>query len=634
MKLQLKRSSTLVSGEAKRPLDSQLAYGELAVNYHANDPKIFLKDSSNNVVSITDAYLELAGGTLTGDLTLSGDPTSALMPATKQYTDNAITTLSNSIVYPVTSVNTYTGSVSLNYSDVGAPSVTGTNATGSWGISITGNSATTTKWATARTITFSGDVTGSVSINGASNKTVTMTVVDDSHNHVISNVDGLQTALNAKQDAGSAIANSLALNGKADTQFVQTANNSTLNSDTRNTRGPTRLFRRDQNSDYSVQTDWTGTYWRLRGYNGDTFHAECQVSYADSAGSTTSATNATNATNINVAADNSGNSNHYVIFTDSATGNQRPKSDTSLKYNSSTNTLTVSNFAGTATNATNFNVAADNSTNSNHYVIFTNGTTGNQRPNSDSALKYNPSSNTLTVGTVNGALSGNASTATTATNATNATNFNVAADNSTNSNHYLIFTGGTTGNQRPNSDSALQYNPSTNKLIAGRLQCRLKYSNDYYFWLENNFWNGIGGIHLAHSGNTYAFIKYDSSDNVGFSGTSITHPWLFKCDNSGNVTATGDVTAYSDRSLKTDIQPIKEALNKVDQINGVTFKRVDMNEGRRQAGVIAQDVQKVLPEVVSEGDDGKLTLAYGNIVGLLVEAIKELRQEVKELKGE
>ena len=75
-------------------------------------------------------------------------------------------------------------------------------------------------------------------------------------------------------------------------------------------------------------------------------------------------------------------------------------------------------------------------------------------------------------------------------------------------------------------------------------------------------------------------------------------------------------------------------MNKVDKINGVTFERINGPSDVRSAGVIAQDVQEVLPEVVREGEDGKLTVAYGNLVGLLVEAIKELRQEVKELKGE
>ena len=390
-----------------------------------------------------------------------------------------------------------------------------------------------------------------------------MTVTDDSHNHIISNVDGLQTALNAKQDAGSAIANSLALNGKADSDFVQSQNNSTLNGDTRNTRGPTRLFRRDGNSDYSVQTDWTGTYWRLRGYNGDTFHAGCQVSYADSAGTTTNSTNATNATNIDVAADNSDMADNYVIFTE-GTGNRRPKRDTALLYNPLTNTLTADVFSGTAINATNFNVAADNTTNSNHYLIFTNGATGNQRPNSDNALKYNP---------------------------------------------------------------------ATNRLITGEIQVGEIYNNDYSLWVDNTTsQSNFSVINLAQSGTQKAVIRYDSNGDSGFAGVTNSHSWRFKVDSSGNATATGDVTAYSDISLKTNIKPITEALNKVDEIDGVTFERVDMESGVRHAGVIAQDVQKVLPAVV-RGDDGKLTVAYGNIVGLLVEAIKELRQEINTLKG-
>ena len=66
--------------------------------------------------------------------------------------------------------------------------------------SITGNSATATKLSTARTISLTGDVTGSVSFDGSANKSITAIVVDDSHNHVISNVDGLQTALDLKID--------------------------------------------------------------------------------------------------------------------------------------------------------------------------------------------------------------------------------------------------------------------------------------------------------------------------------------------------------------------------------------------------------------------------------------------------
>ena len=82
--------------------------------------------------------------------------------------------------------------------DARYPAKTGTGASGSWGISVTGNAGTATRLATARTIALAGDVTGSASFNGSANATITATVVDDSHNHIIANVDGLQTALNGK----------------------------------------------------------------------------------------------------------------------------------------------------------------------------------------------------------------------------------------------------------------------------------------------------------------------------------------------------------------------------------------------------------------------------------------------------
>src|SRR5690606_26731054 len=66
--------------------------------------------------------------------------------------------------------------------------------------SITGNATTATKLQTARNISLSGDVTGSASFDGSSNITINATVVDDSHNHIISNVDGLQAALDGKSD--------------------------------------------------------------------------------------------------------------------------------------------------------------------------------------------------------------------------------------------------------------------------------------------------------------------------------------------------------------------------------------------------------------------------------------------------
>lgn len=100
----------------------------------------------------------------------------------------------------------------------------------------------------------------------------------------------------------------------------------------------------------------------------------------------------------------------------------------------------------------------------------------------------------------------------------------------------------------------------------------------------------------------------------------------------GTISASGDITAFSDSRLKENIEPIDNALEKIQSINGVTFNTI--GQEKRQAGLIAQDLQKVLPEAVHENEDGMLSVAYGNTVSLLVEAIKELQAEVAELRQE
>lgn len=101
-------------------------------------------------------------------------------------------------------------------------------------------------------------------------------------------------------------------------------------------------------------------------------------------------------------------------------------------------------------------------------------------------------------------------------------------------------------------------------------------------------------------------------------------------DGSGNFTAAGNVTAYSDLRLKSNVQTITGALDKTMQLRGVTYDK----DGRKGLGVIAQEIREILPEVVMENDDENKTLsvAYGNIVGLLIESIKELKAEIDELK--
>ena len=115
---------------------------------------------------------------------------------------------------------------------------------------------------------------------------------------------------------------------------------------------------------------------------------------------------------------------------------------------------------------------------------------------------------------------------------------------------------------------------------------------------------------------------------------------------TGEIRATNNITAYysSDRRLKENISNIPNALDKVNQLNGVTFdwteaymKQHGGEDGyfvkKNDTGLIAQDVEQVLPEIVRSNKDGYLGVQYDKVVGLLVEAIKELKQEIEFLKG-
>ena len=143
-----------------------------------------------------------------------------------------------------------------------------------------------------------------------------------------------------------------------------------------------------------------------------------------------------------------------------------------------------------------------------------------------------------------------------------------------------------------------------------------------------------GAIMSFHRANYYAVNFGLDSDNVMRIGGWSAAANRWQLDMSGNMTVAGNVTAYSDIRLKTDIQVIENAIEKVKQIRGVTFKRIDEgSDGMRQTGVIAQEVELVLPEAVSQDNEGIKNVAYGNMVGLLIEAIKEQQKQIEELKA-
>ena len=105
---------------------------------------------------------------------------------------------------------------------------------------------------------------------------------------------------------------------------------------------------------------------------------------------------------------------------------------------------------------------------------------------------------------------------------------------------------------------------------------------------------------------------------------------------TGAIVASGDITAFSDRRIKDNLEVIPDALSKVNQLSGYTYTRKDLEDKEEKyTGVIAQEVLNVLPEAVVLGKtpEDNMAVAYGNMVGLLIEAIKELSDRVKELEG-
>lgn len=172
-------------------------------------------------------------------------------------------------------------------------------------------------------------------------------------------------------------------------------------------------------------------------------------------------------------------------------------------------------------------------------------------------------------------------------------------------------------------------------------------NDDACIKVEGNWGGGIvfaentNRTHIYSPSGQYLKVRTNSTASGG--GTD-----AFMINASGDVHADGNVVAYStslsDIRMKDDIQTITGALDTIDALRGVTFTWKDgSREGKRDYGLIAQEVEKIVPEVVHEttlpllkGDDDKTlykTVDYDKLISVLVQAVSELRAEVKELKN-
>mgnify|MGYP003313014710 CR=1 FL=1 len=155
------------------------------------------------------------------------------------------------------------------------------------------------------------------------------------------------------------------------------------------------------------------------------------------------------------------------------------------------------------------------------------------------------------------------------------------------------------------------------------------------FGLENSTYHGDAGNAQIKAITTAANNR---SDMVFSTWNGAAFGARVRISHDGNLTAIGDLVAYgspSDKRLKENIKPIESALDKVSKLQGVTFdwkKSDSILDIKEDIGFIAQDVQKVIPELVRENEDGMLSMRHQGIAPILLEAIKELKAEVEELK--
>jgi len=135
------------------------------------------------------------------------------------------------------------------------------------------------------------------------------------------------------------------------------------------------------------------------------------------------------------------------------------------------------------------------------------------------------------------------------------------------------------------------------------------------------------------SGGTAVYFRSDGSTGEAmlyFYGSEKFATKTGGAEVTGDFTATGNVTAYSDERLKENIKPIESSVDKVKQLRGVTY---DWKEtGEASVGVIAQEVEAVFPELVVENEEYK-SVDYGRLTSVLIEAIKEQQAQIDELKA-
>jgi hypothetical protein len=473
----------------------------------------------------------------------------------------------------------------------------GVNSAGNQNTS--GNAATATALATARNIALAGDVVGNANFDGTGNISITAAVQDDSHAHVISNVDGLQTALDAKADDSTTFTAGNGLTGGG-------------------TLGANRTFNIGAGGGITVTADAvahsdTSSQGSLTALTGANVVSDIDL---DTYGHVTNLATRT-MTLANLGYTGATNANNYVHPS-------HPGDDFSIDTGALSGATVISDLDINVTTDTLGHVTDANATVSTRNLTL-------------SDLGYTGATNaTANVGDITGVTAGSGISG-------GGTSGTVTINHADTSSQSSVNNSGRTYIQDITLDtyghitgitSATETVVNTNTTYSAGPGLDL---NGTTFRIENDL-RGEAWV-IGRDNNDYINVDTTQIDFVLDGSTDM------RLENDGDLHVEGNVIAYSttisDERLKKDIVKIDSALDKVDQINGYTFTYTA--DGKKSAGVIAQEVEKVLPSAITEstlplkmGEEDTTeykTVQYDQLIGLLVEAVKELKAEVAELKG-
>jgi hypothetical protein len=198
-------------------------------------------------------------------------------------------------------------------------------------------------------------------------------------------------------------------------------------------------------------------------------------------------------------------------------------------------------------------------------------------------------------------------------------------DTTNRKNALVILKNGNTGLGTNSPNAPLQFSNTT---VNRKIVLYDAFNNDHQYFGFGVTYDGIGRLRYQ--------VDNPSAEHVFYAGaTPTTSTWLFTIKGDGNAFMPGVLSQSSDARLKTNIFPITSALSSLLQLNAYHYQWKNQSlDQSTQVGIIAQEVQKLFPELVKENAAGELSVTYSGLIPLVITAMKEQQSEIKNLKSE